>query len=132
VNELFDVAVVFLQRLGELVDGGGVVVLDAAADGVGEEFFGEGAVEVFFALGGEDVLEGGDISEGFTGDQLAGGVDGLAVFARTEAAEGIEVFEAQADGVHAGVTTAAVWFFTMDFHHLPHGWFGGVFLDGGA
>ena len=78
--------------------------MGAAAEGVGEEFFGEAAVVVGAAGGDDEVFEGGQVGEGFAGDELAGGGgEGLAAILVAPEAHGVEVFEGEAEGVHAVV-----------------------------
>ena len=78
VDQLAQLAVVLFEAFDELVDGGRVVVFDAAADRVGEEFLRQAAVEILAALGGQDLFQFGDVGEFLAGEELAAAVDLLA------------------------------------------------------
>ncbi len=62
---------------------------------------------------GEDGAEVGEVLKGLAADEVAGGVDGFAVVFGAEAADGVEVFEGEADGIEEGVAAGAGGFFAM-------------------
>lgn len=115
--------------LDDLVDGAFVVMFEAAAEGVSEKFFGEAADEIVAFLAEEDGAEFGGGGEFFAGDEFAGGVDGGGAVLVAPGADGVKVFEAEADGVHAGVAGGADGVFAVLLHFLAEG-AGELFLVG--
>ena len=64
-DEFGEAVVVGAEVLDDLFDGGAVVGFDAAAEGIGEHFFGQAVEEVLLAGGDQDVDELGGVGEGF-------------------------------------------------------------------
>ena len=99
------------------------VAVDGLLDEVVEEVFDEGSV----GTGGFDgefgeILGTGDFDEVvFLGGVVAGGVDGLVLIVSSEAADGVVVFQAEADGVDDGMTGHAALVFGELGDFLPHG-----------
>ena len=93
--------------LADTVDGGAVVAVEFAADGVGEEFFGKAAGEGFFP-GGDELAKLRVGAEGLAAVEFSGGVDcefvGIAI---APGADGIVVFEGESSGVDFVVTLGA-------------------------
>ena len=79
---------VAIQTLDDFVHGGNIIIFHAAAEGVGQQFFGQAAVEFQFMVGDEDVLELGDVGEGLAGGELPGRIDLLLVFLGRATARG--------------------------------------------
>ncbi len=116
-----EAVVVGFEVLDDGFDGGAVVGFDAAAEGVGEHFFGD-AVEVVGAAGGdEDAHEFFGGGEAFAGFELADDVDGKGAILFAVFSDGVEVFEAEADGVHLGVAGGADGILAVDFHLVAEG-----------
>ena len=59
-----EVAVFAFQPLDDLIHVRYVVIFQATPDGVGQEFLGEGAIELRAVVGGEDALQVADVLEG--------------------------------------------------------------------
>ena len=118
-------AVVFgLGAAHDGAEGGGVGGGGAAAEGEGEEFFGEGAGKEFGAEE-ESPFEAGDAIKFTAVGEAAAGVDFLVVFLGAPTADGVEVFEREADGVHHIVTTGAGGIFAVFGEALADGERGG-------
>ena len=106
-NETPCLVAVFRHGVHEFLDGALVAIVEAAAEGVAEELGRDLAGELFLALE-QDVAEFDGAVELFAGGESAGGVDGGAVVVLVApAAHPIEVFEAEADGVHEVVAGRA-------------------------
>src|SRR5690606_21784566 len=87
--------------------GRNIVKLQAAAQRVGEELFGEAAAKIHVALFGENFTEAADVFEGFAGDEFTGGIDRLAAFRLAPGAEGIKILQGEAERIHAGMAGTA-------------------------
>ena len=114
-------AVLLLDAGDDGVHGGDVGGFEAAADRVGEHFFRQAAVEILAALDGEHALQLAHIGELFAGDELAGGVDLLAVLLLAKQPEGVEIFQRQPERIHAVVAGGAGGFFAMDGERFAEG-----------
>ena len=131
-DEGLGLEVVFLEGGLEAGEGGQVVGFDAAAEGVGQQFEGQ-VTPVAFALCQEELFEFGGAGEGAAVGQGGADVEGLVIDLIAPAADGVEVFEGEAEGVHAGVAGAAVVAAEVGLEFLADGGVGGflvVFGDG--
>lgn len=87
--------------------------------------FSASVVAEEFGAGEEGVFQAGDAGEGGAVGQAAAGVDGAVVFLGAPAADGVEVFEGEADGVHDVVATGADGFLAVGGEALADGERGG-------
>ena len=99
--------VVPLDPGDDLVHGFDVMIIEAAAQGIGEELLGEAAVEVAPEVVLEDLLQVADVLERLAREQLAGGVDRLLALGLAPHSQGIEVLERQPERVHPARDTSA-------------------------
>ena len=93
--------------MANAVDGGAVVAVEFAADGVGEEFFGKAADEGFFP-GGDELAKLRVGAEGLAAVEFSRGVDSEFVgIAIAPGADGIVIFEGESSGVDFVVALGA-------------------------
>ena len=103
-----------------LADGGAVAEVQATAQSVRQQLLGEGLGEGV-RVGAKDELQFGGGGEALPIGEFGGGIDGSAAVGRAPAADRIVVFEAEAEGVHAGVATGADGVGAMFFELLAEG-----------
>lgn len=131
LDEVLEGVVMVGHAFGELVDERAVGNFEASAEGVGEEFFGEAAAESR-GVGEEEFFEFGEGLELASVGEFAGGVDGFfdAGFVGAPGAGGVEVLEAETEGVDLLVATVAGGaFVAVLFHALAEGeGFGAFFI----
>lgn len=100
---------------GDAIDDGFVGALEAAAEGVDQELFGEAAEERLAAVK-QQLFEFAGAVEFSGAGQSAGGVDGCLAIEVAPFADGIKIFEAEAEGIHAAVATGTGGILAMGFH----------------
>ncbi len=134
-DEAGDARVVASGFFDDGVDGAGVGGVEAAAEAVDQQFFGEAAGELLGFLVTEQGFELLDALEGAAAGEGAGGVDGGVAVVRAPGADGVEVFEAEAERVELGVTAGAAGVGAVLFEALAEcaleGAFGLVVFEGG-
>ena len=96
-------SVIGLEALDDFIHGRRVVVFEAATERVGQKFFGQRAVKFLAMIFGENFFQVFHVLKRFAGHQLAGGVHGISRFVGAPQAEGVEIFQREAERVHARV-----------------------------
>src|SRR5207237_945492 len=109
-DELREAVVLFGEVFRNLVAGAAVVIFEAATQRIGEHFFRQATNEVTAFLFEEDVAQFARAFKGFAGDQFAGRIDRRAAIFIPPCADAVEVFEAEANRVHALMTNGAIGF----------------------
>ena len=119
-DEIFEASFVLMQPLDEEVNARRIIIFHAAPGGINEEFFRNAAVEIIAPLISEDRLQARDIMKLLSSDELASALDFLPIFLRAVLADGIEILQAQPNGIHALMTARAERILPVHLHHLAH------------
>src|SRR4030095_5000526 len=97
-----------------------IVVLDAAAERIGEQLLGGGAEKIFAVLLAQQLVQTGRTVELGAVGQLAAGVDWRAGILATPPADRVVVLQREADLIHAAVAGGAGRIAPVHFHLLAH------------
>src|SRR5439155_19596139 len=106
-NQRREFVTAFGQALRDLVHGALVVVLEAAAQGIGQHFFGKATQEIVALALQQKGCQLIRPVERFPGDQLAGGVNGEIPFLVAPFADAVEILQAKTDRIHARMAGSA-------------------------
>jgi hypothetical protein len=90
------VAIGSIQRFNDAIDRFYVVIFQAPAQGISQQFFGKATIEVEPMALNQGFFNVTNVVEFFTGNQFASRVDGYATLIFTPHAQRIEIFQSQA------------------------------------
>src|SRR5947199_8793758 len=119
-------AIMLLELIHDLIDGLSIVIFHAAAHSISKHFLGQTAIEIEPMPGGQSALHFANVVKFLAGDKLACGVDWLVAFLLAPHAERIEVFQRQAERVHAIVAGSAKRFIAVSGEDFAEGWLAAI------